>query len=250
MKENTDAKLNAKQKKFVNSVASGDFATDAYIEVYGCQKGSAASAASRLMGQPNIIEELERLKVAAEKETFMDIDQKRAMLAEIIMTPPWNLDPKSPLAQSVKIKRKTLPDGTVEEDITVRMPCKLRAMEMDTKLSGDLSRSGQRNDGDTLQIVEERVRDAQQRCPSSFGKYSIQTIENIHDQWTECEHDPFDGKKKRLLKLLEKVIDFGNQCRFMDSNISSIDLDKEIIAETEKRKKREEKKNKCGVCSN
>ena len=57
MKENTDAKLNAKQKKFVNTVASGDFATDAYIEVYGCQKGSAASAASRLMGQPNIIEE-------------------------------------------------------------------------------------------------------------------------------------------------------------------------------------------------
>ena len=61
---------------------------------------------------------------------------------------------------------------------------------------------------------------------------------------TECEHDPFDGKKKRFLKLLEKVIDFGHQCRFMDSNLSSIDLDKEIIAETEKRRKREEKKNK------
>ena len=40
------------------------------------------------MGQPNIIEELERLKVAAEKETFMDIDQKRAMLAEIILDAP------------------------------------------------------------------------------------------------------------------------------------------------------------------
>ena len=250
MEENKDIELNPKQKKFVNSVASGDSATNAYIEVYGCKKGSAASAASRLMSQPNVLEELERLKVAAEKETFMNIDQKRAMLAEIIMTPAWNLDPKSPLAQSVKIKRKTLPDGTVEEDITVRMPCKLRAMEIDTKLSGDLSRSGQRNDGDTWQIVEERVRDAQQRCPAIFGKHSIGTIENIHDQWTECEHDPFDGKKKKFLKLIEKVIDFGHQCRFMDSNSSSIDLDKEIIAETEKRKKREEKKNKCGVCSN
>ena len=243
MEENKDVELNPKQKKFVNSVASGDSATNAYIEVYGCQKGSAASAASRLMSQPNIIEELERLKVAAEKETFMDIDQKRAMLAEIIMTPPWNLDPKSPLAQSVKIKRKTLSDGTVEEDITVRMPCKLRAMEMDTKLSGDLSRSGQRNDGDTWQIVEERIRDAQRRLPSQFAGSSIRQLEYIHEEWTECEHDPFDGKKKRFLGLLEKVIEFGHGCRFMDSS-KHPELDKEVIAETEKRKKREERKKK------
>ena len=201
------------------------------------------------MSQPNVLEELERLKVAAEKETFMNIDQKRAMLAEIIMTPAWNLDPKSPLAQSVKIKRKTLPDGTVEEDITVRMPCKLRAMEIDTKLSGDLSRSGQRNDGDTWEIVEERIRDAQRRLPSQFAGSSIRQLEDIHEEWTECEHDPFDGKKKRFLGLLEKVIEFGHGCRFMDSSKHS-DLDKEIIAETEKRKKREERKNKCGVCSN
>ena len=201
------------------------------------------------MGQPNIIEELERLKVAAEKETFMNIDQKRAMLAEIIMTPPWNLDPKSPLAQSVKIKRKTLPDGTVEEDITVRMPCKLRAMEIDTKLSGDLSRSGQRNDGDTWQIVEERIRDAQRRLPSQFAGSSIRQLEDIHEEWTECEHDPFDGKKKRFLGLLEKVIEFGHGCRFMDSS-KHPELDKEVIAETEKRKKREERKKKCRVCKN
>ena len=107
MKENKDTEINPQQQKFVNSVASGDSATTAYINVYGCQKGSAASAASRLMSQPNIREELDRLKVAAQKKTFINIDQKRAMLAEIIMTPAWNLDPKSPLAQSVKIKRKT-----------------------------------------------------------------------------------------------------------------------------------------------
>ena len=249
MKENTDAKLNAKQKKFVNSVASGDFATDAYIEVYGCQKGSAASAASRLMGQPNIIEELERLKVAAEKETFMDIDQKRAMLAEIIMTPPWNLDPKSPLAQSVKIKRKTLPDGTVEEDITVRMPCKLRAMELDIKLSGDLNRSGQRNDGDTWQIIKGRLDEARKNGPSSFARSDIHRLKRMQEEWTECEHDPFDGKKKRFMRMLGKLIEFGYECRFMEYS-NTYDLDQEIIAATEKRKKREEKKNKCGVCNN
>ena len=239
MKENTDAKLNAKQKKFVSSVASGDFATDAYIEVYGCQKGSAASAASRLMGQPNIIEELDRLKVAGEKETFMKIDQKRAMLAEIVLTPAWNLDPKSPLAQSVKIKRRTLPDGTVEEDITVRMPCKLRAMELDTKLSGDLNRSGNRTDGDTWEIVEERYRDARNRTPACMAKSSIQQIERIYENWDECKHDPFDGKKKTFFRLLGKVIEFGKGCRFMDDKLSYIDLNAEVVAATEKREKRQ-----------
>lgn len=238
MKENTDAKLNAKQKKFVSSVASGDFATDAYIEVYGCQKGSAASAASRLMGQPNIIEELDRLKVAGEKETFMKIDQKRAMLAEIVLTPAWNLDPKSPLAQSVKIKRRTLPDGTVEEDITVRMPCKLRAMELDTKLSGDLNRSGKRTDGDTWEIVEERYRDARNRAPACMAESSIQQIERIYENWDECKHDPFDGKKKTFLRLLGKVIEFGKGCRFMDNKLTYVDLNAEVVAATEKREKR------------
>ena len=238
MKENTDAKLNAKQKKFVSSVASGDFATDAYIEVYGCQKGSAASAASRLMGQPNIIEELDRLKVAGEKETFMKIDQKRAMLAEIVLTPAWNLDPKSPLAQSVKIKRRTLPDGTVEEDITVRMPNKLRAMELDTKLSGELNQSGMRNDGDTWQIVKDRLDEARERTPAGFAKSTIDQIEGIYEEWDECRHDPFDGKKKTFFRLLGKVIEFGKGCRFMDDKLSYIDLDAEVVAATEKREKR------------
>tara|TARA_Y100000766_G_C18745836_1_gene525956 strand:- start:47 stop:631 length:585 start_codon:yes stop_codon:yes gene_type:complete len=193
---------------------------------------------------PNIRDELTRLKDAAEREALIGIDEKRAMLAEIILTPAWNLDPESSLAQYTKTRRRTLSDGTIEEDITVRMPCKLRAMELDTKLSGELSHSGKRQDGDTWKIVEERIREAQQRCPSSFGKYSIDSIKNIHEQWTECEHDPFDGKKKKFLKLLEKVIEFGHECRFMDSNLSEIDLDEEIIAETEKRKKREERQKK------
>ena len=38
--------------------------------------------------------------------------------------------------QNVKIKRRTLPDGTIEEDITVTLPDKLKAIELDTKLSG------------------------------------------------------------------------------------------------------------------
>ena len=136
MTHNKDNEITTKQQKFVNGVASGDSATTAYVNVYDCKRESAASGASRLKNMPNIREELKRLKNAAEKKTLMDIDQKRALLTEIILSPAIGTDPNSPLAQNVKIKRRTLPDGTVEEDITVRMPDKLRAMELDAKLSG------------------------------------------------------------------------------------------------------------------
>ena len=88
---------------------------------------------------PNIREELKRLKNAAEKKTLMDIDQKRALLTEIILSPAIGTDPNSPLAQNVKIKRRTLPDGTIEENVTVLdTPDKLRAMELDAKLGGSV----------------------------------------------------------------------------------------------------------------
>ena len=238
MTHNKDNEITTKQQKFVNGVASGDSATTAYVDVYDCKRESAASASSRLMSMPNIRDELTRLKDAAEKKTLMDIDQKRAMLAEIVLTPAWNLDPKSPLAQSVKIKRRTLPDGTVEENITVRMPNKLRAMELDTKLSGELNQSGMRNDGDTWQIVKDRLDEARERTPAGFAKSTIDQIEGIYEEWDECKHDPFDGKKKTFFRLLGKVIEFGKGCRFMDDKLTYVDLDAEVVAATEKREKR------------
>ena len=66
----------------------------------------------------------------------MDIQHKRALLTEMILSPAVGIDPKSPLVQNVKIKRRTPPDGTIEEDITVTLPDKLKAIELDAKLSG------------------------------------------------------------------------------------------------------------------
>ena len=46
--------------------------------------------------------------------------------------------------------------------------------------------------------------------------------------------------------MLGKLIEFGYECRFMEYS-NTYDLDQEIIAETEKRKKREERKKKWSV---
>ena len=43
--------------------------------------------------------------------------------------------------------------------------------------------------------------------------------------------------------MLEKLIEFGYDCRCMEYS-NTFDLDKKILAETEKRKKREEAKKK------
>ena len=129
-------KITPQQQEFVNKVTSGDSATTAYVNVYNCKKESASSAASRLLKKPSIKGELSRLKKAAEKNTLMDIQHKRALLTEMILSPAVGIDPKSPLVQNVKIKRRTPPDGTIEEDITVTLPDKLKAIELDAKLSG------------------------------------------------------------------------------------------------------------------
>ena len=129
-------KITPQQQEFVNKVASGDSATTAYVNIYNCKKESASSAASRLLKKPNIKNELSRLKKAAEKNTLMGIQHKRALLTEMILSPAVGIDPNSPLVQNVKIKRRTLPDGTIEEDITVTLPDKLKAIELDAKLSG------------------------------------------------------------------------------------------------------------------
>jgi len=57
MTHNKNNKITEKQQKFVNSVASGDSATTAYIDVYDCKRESAASASSRLKNMPNIRDE-------------------------------------------------------------------------------------------------------------------------------------------------------------------------------------------------
>jgi len=135
-KKNEVNKITPQQQEFVNKVDSGDSATTAYVNIYNCKKESASSAASRLLKKPNIKNELSRLKKAAEKNTVMGIQHKRALLTEMILSPAVGIDPNSPLVQNVKIKRRTLPDGAIEEDITVTLPDKLKAIELDAKLSG------------------------------------------------------------------------------------------------------------------
>ena len=228
-KDNKDKRITEKQQKFVNSVASGDSATTAYIDVYDCKRESAASAASRLKNMPNIREELKRLKNLAEKKTLMDINQKRALLTEIILSPAIGTDPNSPLAQNVKIKRRTLPDGTIEENVTARTPDKLRAMELDAKLGGQFEMRDKLCYEDTYEGAKRKMKIIyQNNLPVSLAVEHMNDLKNIFELWDECAFDPFDGKKKQFLKLLGKVREFAAECRFMQEDAIISELDKEV----------------------
>jgi len=217
-----------KQQQFVNGVASGDSATTAYINVYDCKKESASSAASRLLKKPSIKEELSRLKKAAKKKTLMDIDQKRALLTEIILSPAIGIDPDSPLAQNVTIRRKTLPDGIVEENVIARTPDKLRAMELDAKLGGQFEMRDKLCYEDTYEGAVRKMNIIYQNdLPVSLAVEHMNSLKNIYELWEECGFDPFDGKKDQFLKLLGKVREFAAKCRFMQEEADIEELDKE-----------------------
>ena len=222
-------KITTQQQEFVNGVARGDSATTAYVNVYDCKRESASSAASRLLKQSNIKDELLRLKKAAKKKTLMDIDQKRALLTEIILSPAIGADPDSPLAQNVSIKRKTLPDGSIEENVVARTPDKLRAMELDAKLGGQFEMRDKLCYEDTYEGAVRKLQIiSQNNLPVSMAVEHMKDLKNIFEMWDECGFDPFDGKKDQFLKLLAKVREFAADCRFMQEDADIEELDKEV----------------------
>ena len=116
-------------------------------------------------------------------------------------------------------------------------------MELDIKLSRDLNRSGQRNDGDTWQIIKGRLDEARKNGPSSFARSDIHRLERMQEEWTECEHDPFDGKKKRFMRMLGKLIEFGYECRFMEYS-NTYDLDQKLLLRPRSGRKERKRKKK------
>lgn len=62
---------------------------------------------------------------------LMSVAERRAFLAAIVRTPVGQVQEGSPLAEEMKMDAKG--------SISVKMPCKLRAIELDAKLAGELT---------------------------------------------------------------------------------------------------------------
>lgn len=150
----TPRKLNVRQEKFAELVASGMPATRAYREAGYTDNGrTAESHASRLVENGGVKARIAELRKPQTAAATMTKEEKLAFLAAIIRTPIDQIGPDSPLCQEYtedcigggragKLKQGAAPAGN--ETVTplvfrikTKMCDKLRALELHSKLVGD-----------------------------------------------------------------------------------------------------------------
>lgn len=81
---------------------------------------------------------LSEMVTAGENIKILSLREKREYLAEVVRTPVGKVDEDHPLAQRVKRSTRTDKDGQTHETEEIEIPGKLRAIELDAKLAGEL----------------------------------------------------------------------------------------------------------------
>ena len=145
--------LSDKRLKWAALVANGERPYIAYGKAFGSQSVDACrKGAQRLSKNVALQKEIQRLRHEAERMAggaVLTLAEKRRFLAEIVRMPVGKLTPMSPLVQEVKrakpLSSADQPALFSDEEVaqteweTVRMPDKLKALELDAKLAGELA---------------------------------------------------------------------------------------------------------------
>lgn len=130
---------NSKHEKFARLVAKGDVTTTAaYCAIYKTSSKTAPANASKLAKAPPVALRIAELRAAPPdaQKRFLSLDQKREFLALVVNTPADEVDERSPLCQSADFSET--PTGSSRK---LRMPDKLKALELDARLAGELRES-------------------------------------------------------------------------------------------------------------
>ncbi|WP_265594732.1 terminase small subunit [Haloferula sp. BvORR071] len=196
MKKPRPRPLNPRQEKFAQLVAQGLPASQAYVEAgYSKQQPDATANGCLLLKTPRVaarVAEIQNLAASLDT-TLLTIVEKRRFLAEVVHTPVGSIGPDSRLCQEFYEKTKkrttattqaggtpsddnaaeTVTDPTTEADTVIlwrriKMPDKLRAIDLDSKLAGHFPKAAAGLDDDeedlaifdleTIREIAERVR--------------------------------------------------------------------------------------------
>lgn len=121
---------NPRHERFARNIALRAMSqADAYREVYGNDKIGARCQASTLLSDQNISNRVRFLSERGAEKDVLSHQEKRAWLAKVVRTPVGEVDQQSPLCQSYKIT-----EGLTE----YKMVDKLKALELDARLAGEL----------------------------------------------------------------------------------------------------------------
>jgi len=149
--EESAAGLRDRWRRFAELVVAGETGKAAYFAAFPrCRSERAAEVnASRLMRQPAVAAHVgllrRELAERAMSELVLTARERREFLAKVVRAVPAELDAQSSLCQSYKETK-----GVRE----VKLPCKLKALELDAKLAGEAIAPG----GDPVLDLLEAVR--------------------------------------------------------------------------------------------
>lgn len=123
--------LKPKHQKFVEAIASGSSGSNAYKAAYpGTSDRVARVNASRLLARADVKEELSKLQKDLRAETVLSLIGKREFLCAVVLS----------------------------KDGRVKMSDKLRAIELDAKLAGELREQVTHEAGDSLLSFLTKIR--------------------------------------------------------------------------------------------
>lgn len=135
---------NPKHEEFAQRFALLDNASQAYRDAFGAKGATAGANGSKLLKRAEVALRIAEIRTsiqvavtdAAEeikaevKGKFLSLADYRAYLRDVIMTPIGEVDERSRLCQSAEYS---------DTGKKFRMPDKLKALELDAKLSGALA---------------------------------------------------------------------------------------------------------------
>lgn len=134
-------------------VASGTTtAKDAHRAIYGTEGHPAEVGGSRLLRNPEVAAHIASIRQAAETVAMMTLREKREFLARIVRATPSDAIADPTLGAEVT----ELPGGGRR----VKMPDKLRAIELDSRLAGDFAQGATAGESgtDALAVLIANIR--------------------------------------------------------------------------------------------
>jgi len=127
---------NKKHEAYAQEIARGSEQNATYRKLFNYKGKHADSLASHLS---RILKtRVSEIQKQVENDTFLTISEKRAFYAEALRCKVSRLPLDSRLLQSVKRTRRKSGRKVTEEIIEVRAVDKLKAIEDDSRLAGDL----------------------------------------------------------------------------------------------------------------
>lgn len=134
---------NPRHEQYCQWIVAGKHQKEAYALAFGTQSRGAEVNAAKLIRKPHVAARVEELRsVITQHLPVLTLEKKRGYLLKAVETPIGQIDENSPLCQSYKVTTRTDREGNKIEEKTFESVNKLRALELDAKLAGEMDNGG------------------------------------------------------------------------------------------------------------